>query len=723
MIDRRVVSHEGPWRVAVKYLANTNITYNGTIHPIYKTTAIQDTAYNLPSTAEFPAELIFSHDMDWYPGTTGDAAAYNYTFDWSKTMGEILSWLTMNDTYYSGAPQNFSTVSASSSPAGLTDYDLTCPEPLCSSNEICKSFWKCFFTEIRGLNDSGYYTYVTNPADVTQPDSFEYDPCSNTPGVAAQFRCGINIHSTNAPGLSPMQCSSEFFDLTAENWNLLKVDQNIQTFINGGIDSESIFWPGPDPGQPLSSAMGKQFTRSGDYQCSLEHPCNHDFTCDDIGSWISQSTSARGNFILRSAWGFYALSAFQHLNQQLSNQYNAIKGALGVLALDSFLIGDFFPTADGKLDIVNALTGLGTIFSVLSGFVPIIGPGLAATGAILPTIGTFLGNSATSMMDPLEFVPRVRQIYTNYVGALDDAGLKLFNGQSIQASNGEFNITDMLAGGAWANSSALTSLEGLETNLTVEILSRSIDALWKTPPSNKMWVHFVDLDDDRQTMSKCLADSSGPGATKYCDDGGVYYTYNYIEDGHKTGYVSYPWGGDQLQANLNINLTWVAEASAKTYRLAKRNNLDPFNFPSSASTHAFLAEAVHNDDTAQLALLNQAGRYPGSWTLPVCDSSTWGARWNWDYTNPDYDKGFDRTRFMPGDSPLSKKHKTHPPCLCGPSGGESDAWAKAAGMQDFDTFLTACQKALTSTDFQWPEGVDQVTFTGSSSHTIKKPGT
>ena len=111
-----------------------------------------------------------------------------------------------------------------------------------------------------------------------------------------------------------------------------------------------------------------------------------------------------------------------------------------------------------------------------------------------------------------------------------------------------------MAHGAWVNGSALAKLTDLETNFTLEILSRSIDALWKTPTSNKMWVLFVDLDDDL-LKNQCLGDHSGPQDSKYCDDGGVYYAYNFVEDGEQRGHLDYPWGGQLLMSKYEINLT------------------------------------------------------------------------------------------------------------------------------------------------------------------------
>ena len=192
-----------------------------------------------------------------------------------------------------------------------------------------------------------------------------------------------------------------------------------------------------------------------------------------------------------------------------------------------------------------------------------------------------------------------------------------------------------------------------------------------------MWVHFVDLEDD-SLKTKCLKDHSGPQDSKYCDDRGVYYTYNFVEDGNNRGHLDYPWGGQQLMPKLGINLTvsnpglrcilaeniyqWVTEASAKSYRLAKPRGHDPFNVTGKFGTQLFLSAAVESDGS--IPLLNQARRYPGSWTLPVCDSSTWGKNWNWDYTSDDYKKR-DQFALVAADFQSSKKQKTHPPCLCG----------------------------------------------------------
>ena len=59
----------------------------------------------------------------------------------------------------------------------------------------------------------------------------------------------------------------------------------------------------------------------------------------------------------------------------------------------------------------------------------------------------------------------------------------------------------------------------------------------------------------------------------------------------------------------------------------------------------------------------------------------------------------------------------------GYQGNETDLWAQAAGMYNFDTFHVRCTRALESHDFIWPDGVDSVTFSSSTNYTVKKPGT
>ncbi|KAL8878648.1 MAG: hypothetical protein Q9192_008400 [Flavoplaca navasiana] len=168
---------------------------------------------------------------------------------------------------------------------------------------------------------------------------------------------------------------------------------------------------------------------------------------------------------------------------------------------------------------------------------------------------------------------------------------------------------------------------------------------------------------------------------------------------------------------------------------------DPFHFNQTTGTSQFLASAFTSGE-GNVDLSEYAGRFPGSWTLPVCDASTWGyvtrqssssvsfgfatARmeehadlnsrrrkdWNWDYTGE--------------NNKIRESPRTHPPCLCGPKGLETYDWAKAAGLSGFETFWHRCKYILRDKDvgFEWPEGVTFVDYpadTGNKDFKVSKP--
>ena len=333
-------------------------------------------------------------------------------------------------------------------------------------------------------------------------------------------------------------------------WQDLGVDANLQIFLAGGIDDQGIPWTGLQD-ETLSAAIGAQMLNEEGYSCSLEDPCTAQIGCERIGSY---SFLLFGQPVLNIWWVYLVVKAFQNINQQLSNQYKAIDVSAIDSALATFNIDDFYPQPKAPSGLLDALIGLGTIFSIVGGFIPVFGAGLSAVGAILPAVSSFLGNSITASADPNivqeSFAPLVEQVINDLVGALDSAASKLFDGDSI---NG-VTIIDMMKGGYWVNSTSLEPLSDITNQMTIEILSRSIDSLWKIPTHNKMWVLFTDLGDGNNSTAKCNNDNSGPPDSKYCADGGVYYTYNFIETGHLSGNLGYPWGATKI-SEFNITIS------------------------------------------------------------------------------------------------------------------------------------------------------------------------
>ncbi|KAL8924489.1 MAG: hypothetical protein Q9172_002654 [Xanthocarpia lactea] len=143
---------------------------------------------------------------------------------------------------------------------------------------------------------------------------------------------------------------------------------------------------------------------------------------------------------------------------------------------------------------------------------------------------------------------------------------------------------------------------------------------------------------------------------------------------------------------------WITEASTSNYRVGKAApGLFHFRFDEVEKTSIFINKTYNGEKPVNINEL--AGRYPDTWTVPVCDTSTWGAAWNWDFINkkqPILEYGRQGKQLMP--------------CLCGDHGLDTAAWIRAAGMLDFDTYYDTCQALLTWSGFgfQWPESVHTV---------------
>ena len=106
-----------------------------------------------------------------------------------------------------------------------------------------------------------------------------------------------------------------------------------------------MYWPGQAAGESFAQALGGSLTRIAGFDCSLESLCKYEFDCDDIGS---HTASMLGKAVLGVEWGLPALNSLKNINQQPNNQYIATKGALGVLALDTFSIVDVCPNPEKR---------------------------------------------------------------------------------------------------------------------------------------------------------------------------------------------------------------------------------------------------------------------------------------------------------------------------------------------------------------------------------------
>ncbi|KAL8854460.1 MAG: hypothetical protein Q9221_000731 [Calogaya cf. arnoldii] len=576
-------------------------------------------------------------------------------------------------------------------------------KPFCSQHFYCLTNTSAVFISEEYEDNSmveGFLSCLKEKYDVVlNRDDY---PERNCHIDLSQFEVGAGEGIT---GSEP--CDNKVWQLTPENWRSRGTDEKLLIALEGGVDSLGVYWEGGKEGETFAETMGRQFWDQLGNTCTIRNPCEPDLFCTQIGSYRAVSLGQLHN-VMPLPWVLLVSSALKNINTQLVNQYNELKDAIESLALDTFSIDDFFPKKDQNFPLRNILAGISSLFSILGGLVPVVGTAFSTTSVIAGGVATFYGNALAASSDPLEaqkiFSQKVLGLYRASLPAMENLAEKLFAGDPIPGpGSGSFTIVDLLRGGAWVDPHTITKSSELNGKLRIEALSRSIDSLWKTPPGNKMWVLFTDLGDDANS-TKCAEDTTGPPDSKYCANGGVYYTYNFIERSNEGGGVGWLWGADKLQPKANISLKWVTEASAKSYRLMKEINQDPFQFNHTIGTPAFLSKAFTAGET-HTDLSEMVGRFPGSWTPPVCDASTWGNSWNWDYTGEKND--------------IRESHITHPPCMCGPQGLETYDWAKAAGLAGFKTFQRRCMFKLREKifKFEWPEGVTFVNYPGNTDNT------
>ena len=269
----------------------------------------------------------------------------------------------------------------------------------------------------------------------------------------------------------------------------------------------------------LANSLGIQLLAQDNYYCTLESACPGPADCDFCGSRTTLGTDIYAtNAIYRSTWGYVLLQAFSVLNQQLENNYKALQGAAINGALQAFSINDFYPHSDATFELKGVLAGLTLGLAVFSAVVPVFAEGakiLEGAGEILGEVSTYLGEGLGESKDPLAtqktFASSVSNIYNGLVAQLDTLGNQLLAGKPI----GSKSIVDVVANGTWATSLQLTNITLLEKNLRTEIFARSVNSLWKTFSSNKMWLTFSLL----SGSGSCESDRNGPQDMKLCQVG------------------------------------------------------------------------------------------------------------------------------------------------------------------------------------------------------------
>ena len=478
----------------------------------------------------------------------------------SKTLGKFLEtfgrWLAPKEIFQLVTLPN------------IKALDLPkCPDAGCADVAICGPMLnavKDFFDGLDWTKGLGKETNITNMAFKFDQDMGNFPPFSRRPNIKQEYHCPVMLVNTSMiREQADFICDSEAYIKSAANWLEQKTDDSLDIFVRGGIDPvyreiSGFYYPPLDlESTHISQVLRARFTEpTSDIPCSLKNPCPEPPECRLVGE---KSMLQKPRF--KRPWAYFTMWAIRNLNQEMKNQYDAMQSAAIDATIATFNVDDYFPKPKKSFPLLNLLTGLGVVFAAASGaLAPVAAAAsgaLGAASAIAPAIGTYYERSFQSKVDRSDpnvaqknVAPKLRQVYDLFASSLESFTTDLFAGKEME---GGLSLQSLLKGGAWLESSTLSNVADAQNQLFAELFSRSIDALWKTEPSNKMWVLFVSTADVVPSTANCEADLTGPQDMKYCGDGGVYYAYNFVEDGNHKGHLAYPWGADKMKRKIGID--------------------------------------------------------------------------------------------------------------------------------------------------------------------------
>ena len=279
--------------------------------------------------------------------------------------------------------------------------NTTCPSTICSTRAWCEPFYKAFFRtiikrngeqvsdDIGGLLTQYLQTYY---AGRSAPNPF--------------FSCPLYI--TQVLPVDFMDACRDFgYDaVNMQVWRSANVADNLIAFRDGGLDDQFVYWPGLRPDSyydrkdTFVQALGREFLDVRKHNCDLRKVCTVPLRCEEVGS--KNVLGLGGSLLMRSKWAFFALTAIQNLNSQLSNTFNALDSAAIRTILDTFSIDQFFPTPNPQTDLTNSLQNLASIVSIVSWFAPITpyAEGAAVLAKYLPQISDFYTTQLVEQSPP-----------------------------------------------------------------------------------------------------------------------------------------------------------------------------------------------------------------------------------------------------------------------------------------------------------------------------------
>ncbi|KAL8881618.1 MAG: hypothetical protein Q9198_001212 [Flavoplaca austrocitrina] len=485
------------------------------------------------------------------------------------------------------------------------------------------------------------------------------------------------IVATAASVITPraVNCNGDAFDLTVENWNKLRVDESIRAFWDGGKDAEGVDWPGADTyGSPraFTTMLGTRLQNKGVWTCSgmpFDGRCDAE-PCTEIGRYNKAGKMVDGP----SRWGVLALNSVINLHRWLSDIWQGVE--TGQKSANSVVF-----RAAKDLGLLGAVPATAVLTNVAN----------PSVGLLSATLGIHLRSSTGERN--FETADAFSRVIESFAQQTRDNLIEA-NSEILDSAN-DF-VLQIISGGAWVAAPRFDSNKKIGANDVAKfyernMISRGINALWK---QYNVYVYYTWLNDvnAKPGDSKCDLDRSGPQDSKYCADDGVYYLYMYRAD---RGGADYPYGGAKLAADpYNIDPIWAVESSVRSFKA------QGLNYDAEATDLSKLLGARGIDD-----YLNSPERLEGTWTLPICDGSSWG-RFNVDYTSQkDYDP---------------KGGRGEPPCVCGIDGRDTATFLRAANF-NAEAVANKCLVSWTKTKLDdWPAGVDRITYDEEGKHFVTK---
>ncbi|KAL8838836.1 MAG: hypothetical protein Q9170_001958 [Blastenia crenularia] len=435
-----------------------------------------------------------------------------------------------------------------------------------------------------------------------------------------------------------VNCNGRKFDLTVDNWNSINADQSMKAFWDGGTDAEGVTWPGAS-----SYSDPKQFTS---------------LLVINLHKWMS------------------VLYEGINIGQEDASNY-------------AFNIAKDFvkPKDKPNVGFKDLFAGIAATLGILGG-IPATknSPWVKGATVVSSLIGTELNNhlKGPDAEDNFQAASAFSLAIADFAGQARQ-GLEVANNQILNSADD--TTLNLPSGGQWLQGPSSTQTD-VGKFYRRNMVARGINAVWR---QYSVFVYYVWLDDSGaqsgQTGTKCDLDRSGPQSAKFCGNEGVYYLYMW--NGNS---LDWPYGGPILfQAPYLINPVWAVESSARSFK-AQGINYDPSKTDSSA-----LLGAANIDD-----YISSPERLEGTWTLPVCDGSSYG-QFNSDYEGHKHDIGI-------------------PPCVCGIDGRDTATFAKAANL-DAKKLARICFDWWTVNGTKnWPTRADSIVYGPDGKNAVSRKG-